>query len=182
MIVREARASDAAGIAKVHVDTWRSTYQGIIPDDVLDGLSYDDREAMWNTALTTRRSENHIYVVESEDGQVVGFAAAGLEREQRSGEVGEVYAIYLLEEHHRKGLGKKLLLETVKRLQREGYRSVMLWVLADNPTRGFYEAMGGVASRQKDIEIGGNTLVEVAYEWEDITDLTPCFPGSSSRS
>jgi hypothetical protein len=58
----------------------------------------------------------------------------------------------------------------------------MLWVLADNPTRGFYEAMGGVASRQKDIEIGGNTLVEVAYEWEDITDLTPCFPGSSSRS
>jgi len=127
---------------------------------------------MWSAALTTRRSDNHIYVVEGENGEVVGFAAAGLEREQRTGRVGEIYAIYLLEEHQGKGWGKQLFSEAVKRLKHEGYESMMLWVLADNPTRGFYEAMGGTTSKQKDIEMGGDTLVEVAYEWERIDKLT----------
>ena len=31
---------DAAGIARVHVDTWRTAYRGLIPDDVLAGFSY----------------------------------------------------------------------------------------------------------------------------------------------
>ena len=138
---------------------------------VLDGLSYDDRQAMWSAALTTRHPDNHMYVVEGEAGQVVGFAAAGLEREERTGKVGEIYAIYLLEEHQGKGMGKQLFSETAKRLKREGYQSMMLWVLADNPTRGFYEGMGGSASKQKQIDMGGEMLVEVEYEWERIDAL-----------
>ena len=126
---------------------------------------------MWSAALTTRRAGNYIYVVEGEAGEVIGFVAAGPEREERTGKVGEIFAIYLLEEHHGKGLGKQLFLEAAKRLKREGYQSMMLWVLADNPTRGFYEAMGGSASKQKDIDIGGDTLVEVAHEWERIDNL-----------
>jgi ribosomal protein S18 acetylase RimI-like enzyme len=85
--------------------------------------------------------------------------------------VGEIYAIYLLEQHQGKGWGKKLFAEAAKRLKSEGYASMMLWVLADNPTRGFYEAMGGAATKQKKIEIGSDTLLEVAYEWERIDDL-----------
>lgn len=170
MIVREATPSDAAGIARVHVKTWRSTYKGIVSDEVLDGLSHDERQAMWSAALTTRRSDNHIYVIERDGGEVIGFAAAGLERQERTGKVGEIYAIYLLKEHQGKGWGKRLFSEAVNRLKIEGYESMMLWVLADNPTRGFYEAMGGSVSTQKDIEIGKDTLIEVAYEWEKIDD------------
>jgi ribosomal protein S18 acetylase RimI-like enzyme len=172
MIVREAIEADAAGIAKVHVDTWRSTYRGIVSDDVLDGLSYNDRESMWRLALTTRRSDNHLYVVESADGEVIGFAAAGLEREEQTGKVGEIFAIYLLKRYQGKGLGKRLFTETARRLEREGYQSILLWVLAENPARRFYEAMGGTATKRKDIEIGQDTLVEVAYEWERLQDLT----------
>jgi hypothetical protein len=35
MIIREAELYDAAAIAIVHVDSWRSTYRGIIPEDYL---------------------------------------------------------------------------------------------------------------------------------------------------
>lgn len=49
----------------------------------------------------------------------------------------------------------------------------MLWALADNPTRGFYEAMGGTVAREKEIEIGGDKLLEVAYVWKRIDDLVP---------
>jgi hypothetical protein len=36
MQIREASLPDAAGIARVHVDTWRSAYRGIVPNPVLD--------------------------------------------------------------------------------------------------------------------------------------------------
>ena len=39
-IIREAHPNDGPGMAKVHVDTWRAAYRGILPDDFLDGLSY----------------------------------------------------------------------------------------------------------------------------------------------
>ncbi|WP_306428702.1 hypothetical protein [Robertmurraya siralis] len=40
MIIREATLSDAEGIAKVHVDSWRTTYKGIVSDVFLEQLSY----------------------------------------------------------------------------------------------------------------------------------------------
>jgi len=40
-LIRRARADDAAGIAQVHVASWRSTYPGMVPDSYLLGLSTD---------------------------------------------------------------------------------------------------------------------------------------------
>lgn len=40
-IIREAQIADAPAIARVGVDTWRSTYCGIMADDYLDDLSYE---------------------------------------------------------------------------------------------------------------------------------------------
>ena len=58
MIIREARLKDAEAIgfaarlrpiAKVHVDTWRTTYQGIIPESYIARLSYQKRKERWAT-------------------------------------------------------------------------------------------------------------------------------------
>jgi hypothetical protein len=48
MILREARPADAAKIARVHVDGWRTTYRGIVPDDYLAALSYEAQERSWS--------------------------------------------------------------------------------------------------------------------------------------
>ena len=37
--IRVAKASDAAAIARVHIDSWRTTYVGIVPQDYLDAYS-----------------------------------------------------------------------------------------------------------------------------------------------
>jgi hypothetical protein len=34
MSIRPATAADAAVIAKVHADSWRTTYPGIVPDEL----------------------------------------------------------------------------------------------------------------------------------------------------
>ena len=171
MRIREALPTDSAAIAKVHVDSWRSTYRGIISDEVLAGLSYPDRERLWDGSLTTHRSSNFIYVAEADDGPVVGFAAAGKERTGRTDFQGEIFAIYLLKDYHGRGWGKQLFLAAAERLALEGFKGLMLWVLAANPTRGFYEALAGRLLGEQPIQIGSDSLVEVAYGWEDLAEV-----------
>lgn len=55
MKIREAIVSDAKGIAKVHVDSWRTTYKGIIPDDFLNNLSYEQRTKLWEENIDSKR-------------------------------------------------------------------------------------------------------------------------------
>lgn len=47
MIIRKAAMSDATNIAAVHVDSWQTTYQDIIPNHYLDRLSYEQRTELW---------------------------------------------------------------------------------------------------------------------------------------
>ena len=72
--VREATPADAPGIARVHVDAWRTTYRGLVPDSYLAGLSYADRQTMWERILTTPDRKSFIYVAEAAGGETVRFS------------------------------------------------------------------------------------------------------------
>jgi len=39
--IRRATPSDLAGMARVHVETWKTSYRGIVPDAHLDALTYE---------------------------------------------------------------------------------------------------------------------------------------------
>jgi len=169
--IREAQVSDAGGIAKVHVDSWRTTYEGIVPGDYLDSLSYEQRTSFWHDRLSDPNSARFAYVAEEDDGDVVGFAVGGPERSGDSVYTGELEAIYRLETHQRRGIGRRLIATVAARLTREGHHSMLVWVLSTNPSRLFYEALGGVEVAEKEIAVGGVNLVEVAYGWRDIHAL-----------
>ncbi|QTX03952.1 hypothetical protein [Agromyces archimandritae] len=40
---RQARPEDAAGVAAVHVASWRAAYRGIVSREILDGLDGNTR-------------------------------------------------------------------------------------------------------------------------------------------
>lgn len=63
MNIRKARLKDAEGIARVHVDSWRTTYRGIIPDDYLNGLSYEQRTELWKNNIG--KKGNYVLVAEN---------------------------------------------------------------------------------------------------------------------
>lgn len=165
--VREACSADAPAIARVHVDSWRTTYRGLVPDDYLAKLSYERRTNRWGQWLSDPESREFHYVVEDESGQIVGFASGGPVRASDPVYMGELYGIYLLDEHQRKGIGRQLVRTVVDRLAEVGIRSMLVWVLTDNPSRGFYEALGGQLVRRGQTEIGGVVFETVAYGWSD---------------
>ncbi len=168
-LLRPATMEDVPGIARVHVDAWRETYQGILPSDFLQSLSYENREEQWRRALSDPSSRVHLYVMRGKSGAIGGFVAVGPERGELEDFDGELYAIYLLQQYQGLGYGRKLFESGVRALRNDGFRSMVLWVLEDNATRGFYEHLGGSLVGQKMIEVGQEKYAAVAYGWTKIS-------------
>ncbi|WP_090085518.1 GNAT family N-acetyltransferase [Lentibacillus persicus] len=167
MNIRKATQGDAAGIAKVHIDSWRTTYKNIVPDDYLDSLNYEERKKRWKQIVY----EGIVYVAEH-DGKIVGFSSGGKEREGKYNHYdGELYAIYILKEYQGKGIGKKLVKPIVDELTKAGFRSMLVWVLKDNDATYFYENLGGEYVDSAVITICSAALKEIAYGWPDINAL-----------
>lgn len=168
MKVRKARVADAKGIARVQIDSWRTTYQHIVSAEYLEKMDYDEREKRWQLIIP----QENVFVVEGENGEIVGFSGGGIERTGNYPDFkGELYAIYLLESYQRKGLGKKLVEPVVDMLIEKDIYSMTVMVLADNPSRYFYESLGAKQIGTEEIEIGGEKLLELVYGWDDIREI-----------
>src|SRR5581483_6414909 len=106
--VRPAVPADAAAMARVHVDSWQTTYRGILPDAALDRLGYAEREQMWTRLLGRLGGAQCAYVAGDTADEIVGLASGGPERSNDPVYGGELYAIYLLQQHQCRGLGRLL--------------------------------------------------------------------------
>ena len=172
MRIRLAQLDDADGMARVHVDSWRAAYKGIIPAEHLASLSYEQRTARWRDNLAApAKAGAFVYVAVNDAGRIAGLAGGGPERDGDPNYQGELYAIYLHTDYFRQGIGKRLVATVAERLTRDGMASMLVWVLAQNPARRFYEALGGAYLYDKRVTIGGADLIEVAYGWQDIRAL-----------
>ncbi|GCE20250.1 GNAT family N-acetyltransferase [Dictyobacter kobayashii] len=169
--VRAATLQDVEGIARVHVDTWRTTYRGLIPDAYLDNLTYEPRQRMWNQILGTPGSQNLTFVAVDEAGQIVGFINGGPERENDPFYQSELYAIYILASQHGHGTGRVLVRTLAQSLIQSGFTNMLVWVLAGNPATQFYQRLGAQYVTAKPVQIGGADLQEFAYGWPDLQVL-----------
>jgi ribosomal protein S18 acetylase RimI-like enzyme len=170
MLVRPAEIGDAGVIARVHVDSWRSTYRGLLPDDFLASLSAARYEERWRRSLTDETTR--VYVAEDRN-EVVGFASGGRERAGEQGYAGELYAIYVLEAAQGRGHGRALVRAVTDGLRELGLADMIVWVLRDNAlARRFYERLGGTYVRSQPITIGTAVLQEVAYGWRSLDDVS----------
>ena len=169
MGVRAARPEDAGSIARVQIDSWLTTYAGVVPADFLSSLSYPEGVTYWEGILTKAPASTATFVAETPDAGVVGFVRGGPERDGRQCYRAEIYVIYLLEGFQRRGLGRLLVAALARRFAEDGLGSMLVWVLEDNhAARGFYEALGGEMVGARTINIGGADLTEVCYGWRDI--------------
>ena len=169
MIIRKANFKDAQAIAKVHVDTWRTTYEGIIPTEFLNKLDYSERKNRWENNIM--RAENVVFVVENEEGQIIGFADTSRRENNLELNSIDLTSLYLLEAYQGRGIGKLLMKTLFEHYKNQGYDKVYVDVLADNNTRYFYEYLGAKLSKNIKIKIGGKVLVELTYVWESVNDV-----------
>lgn len=162
LVIRRGRPQDALAIAKVYVDSWREAYRGHLPDSYLAGLNYAAFERHWRRTFAARGWA----FVATLDDEVVGIASGGRARRQ-SLAGGEIYVLYVLAEHHGRGIGRSLFDACHFELAKRGHAGTLVWVLASNPARAFYEHLGGQQMAENTLQIGGVEVREVGYFWRD---------------
>jgi L-amino acid N-acyltransferase YncA len=162
--IRAATQHDAVAIAHVHVQSWRTTYAGIVPEKYLATLNEAERVLLWRDQITR---DTPVYIADL-DGEIVGFISGGVIREPVQTYDAELYAIYLLEQAQRQGIGTALLKELAKSLLGKGFIGMIVWVLEKNSSRHFYARSNAQVVTTKDIQIGGVMLSEVSYGWPDL--------------
>nr|WP_263314670.1 GNAT family N-acetyltransferase [Mammaliicoccus sp. Marseille-Q6498] len=136
MLIRDKKDSDIESIAKVHYESWMSTYKGILPDHYLDNITLE-------SYIEKRHIFNAPCLVAEVDDQVVGFLMYSKDKdEDTSDKCGEIMVIYLLEAYQNSGIGTELMQEAERRMSKD-YDQLSVWVVEQNiQAVNFYEKFG----------------------------------------
>ncbi|MBL8556949.1 MAG: GNAT family N-acetyltransferase [Phenylobacterium sp.] len=171
-VIFPAGPADAEGLGRVHVQSWRETYRGLLPDAYLARMSEEAHARRFGHALT-RPGADDVTLAAADRWSHVGYVQGGPSRRRVPGEA-EVATLYVVRPAQNRGLGARLLGDTARALAVRGARSLVISVLRDNfAARGFYEHLGGVAeAAREEPGPGGGRFWEVAYVWRDIGALT----------
>jgi len=172
--VRPARIADAAAIGAVHVAAWRSAYPGILPDSYLSRLSPIRHARNYEMSIAGGATVI-VAAPNNATPRLVGFTTVGHARVDGLGD-GEIETLYVLDDWREQGLGRRLLHAAAKDLAAHGCRSAFLWVLRDNPSRFFYQHLGGHPSAQGETRVAGVTVPQLAYSWDPIERLLAASP------
>jgi ribosomal protein S18 acetylase RimI-like enzyme len=181
--IRRGTKADAASIGRVHVETWQAAYAGLLPDSLLAAMSDVRQSAWWSRLLADPGEARGVFVADDQEMGVVGFGSCGPVRDPPEGlhpstslrtggreiRVGEVYTLYVEPDFQNQGLGRRLLDALFRQLRADGCDTAVLWMLADNPSRFFYEGLGGERIGQRVDTMAGVDVEELAFGWRDLT-------------
>jgi ribosomal protein S18 acetylase RimI-like enzyme len=164
--VRAARPADAAAIGRVHSESWRLTYAGLVSPRYLASLDEEPLADRWRQRLSAPPGESSILVAE-QDGAVVGFAQSGPTSSGtlEPGFAGEIQMLYVLPAGQRRGHGRALFEQAASDLAARPLFWLIVWVVEDNrAARAFYRRMGlePDGARRADV-LGGQAVQVVRY-------------------
>ena len=162
LLVTPAAPEDLAGIAVVTVEAWQATFQRVLPDAFLAGLSVEDQLQRHQALLA---GSGVFYYTARVAGEIVGFSSGGPNRSSASDVANELYALYVSPHWQNRGIGRRLLLAVAMQLQAPGRQDLLAWELSHNPHRNFYRHCGGSEATTKSINLAGQSWPLTGYRW-----------------
>ena len=185
-MIRHAIASDAAAIAGIQTDSWRATYRDIIRSETLAALSAAAATKSWLQWFLTAPTDHPCLVATDSNDQtnparVIGYVMAGPARRNnsRNGRA-EIQVLYLNPARQQQGIGRQLVTAAARALHTRGFSSLEIWSLAANPSRPFYDRLGGTVIASRRTTVARQRLDEVCYFWPHLTSLIALRRDSST--
>jgi ribosomal protein S18 acetylase RimI-like enzyme len=172
VILRDARPGDAEPIARLHTDSWRRTYRGMMSDEFLDGGALANRQNVWHERLNSGPANQFVCVAEH-DGEVGGFICAFADADPSWGSY--IDNLHVAYRQQRRGVGRALMGSAGDWLCRvQPDRAVFLWVMEANlAAREFYERLGARNAGTVSLEDpSGGFAPNCRYVWASPHRLT----------
>jgi ribosomal protein S18 acetylase RimI-like enzyme len=173
LVLREARASDAATVAALHAASWRATYRGVLADRWLDEQAATDRLALWRERLDTPSSGQQVLLALAPDGTLAGFACTFAPSHPAWGSLLE--NLHVAASHRGRGLGERLLREAARwsDAASPGQPFHLSVVDRNAPAQRFYRRLGATAFGQETWNApDGGTVVCDVLGWARASELS----------
>lgn len=161
-----AEQADAAAIAMLHVESWRSAYRGLLPDAFLDGPIVEDRMRLWRDRLNGGAPDRQLVLKALSEDALIGFVCVLADNDPLYGP--RLDNLHVKPTRKRGGIGSRLFRAAYDWVGRDvPGRPMHLWVIEGNvPARRFYDRLGGVLSERRMLEVVPGILVpELRYVW-----------------
>ena len=142
MEIRKEKREDVFDIAHIVTVEWNSTYRGIVSDSELQRLRETEEERA-KKAYDEFDEKNNKCFVAVIDNKVVGFASYGVTDDPDFENTAELRALYVLDDYHGLGIGRKLVNATIEEFKKQGFNKMIICCLKGNPFNEFYKHIGG---------------------------------------
>lgn len=163
---RVAWAADADAIAGVHVQAWQASYDGVLPEALLNGLDADVLADRWRSLLAAPDDARSRVLVALAGGTVVGFVLTGPAGDPDCDPVadGELTDLTVDPHYRGQGHGTRLMHAAVDTLRADRFTRAVTWLAAtDDESRAFWTDAGWDADgahRSLDLTGDGSTIVK----------------------
>jgi GNAT superfamily N-acetyltransferase len=172
LTLRPAISDDAEAVAQLHIENWRNTYRGMMPDWYLDGSITEERMILWKTRLSAIANEQQYVVIAEISRKIAGFACILLDEEPEWGAC--LDNLHVLPQLRRSGIGRALFSKVTQWVltTKPGW-PIHLWVFESNiNARNFYDSLGGKIILVKDKQVLEDVRVQSClYLWYDLNAL-----------
>ena len=165
--IREATIDDCELIANLHMKSHEQNYPAFMPEEYFNEISID--YFMEETKKCFSCHKNKAWVVETNEGDPVGFCNAFIAGTYVEGYPGYISNLHILKSHTGIGIGKTLLSICKGYLEDdlglEG--SYLCTSMANSKARSFYEREGGkLLNLRRTAFLGDIVLNDVSYGWK----------------
>ena len=164
-MLREGLPEDAEAIENIRIAAWQTAYRDFMPRTYLSNLNpLQNIEALRNR-LSSQNLEFVVSVAE-EEGIVVAFSILGKPRYEASCDTIELWALNVLPEYWRMGIGQRLTKRAITSAAESGFKKIELWCIKDNvPAQSAYADAGFLPTdaERSSSHLTGDPLHELHY-------------------
>lgn len=125
--IRQATIEDISDIANIHVSSWQSAFDGLMPKGYINSYTLAKREVEWRQTIETNSETIYVAVTQN---QVVGFLSYFLS--SNPSDTVELSKLYLCPSVYGKGLGNQLMRHFEESIELTSAKTVSLYVLDCN--------------------------------------------------
>lgn len=161
VIYRKALVEDAKSIVQINLEGWRTTYKNLVSSKTIEArfLTYEKRVNKTKEQITM----NNTYYIAEVNAEVIGFIQYSLTNNDKYKEHGEIKALFIKDEYHKKGIGRKLFSYAINELCELGLHIALIDCLIGNPANDFYLKMGTEIDSIKEENFMNEVLVEYVH-------------------